>query len=214
MARKGSTQNSTPPLEFPVSQDRNPKLDAANGRRTAPDIHNASVDEITRRNIQTVSELEHASVDQRTFGEKMADLFAAIVGSWTFIVIQSVLLTIWVGINVLAWNYRWDPYPFILLNLALSFQAAYASPIIMMSQNRQTQLAERRNRLDLQINLLSEQENTEMLRLLRKLCEANHIDISDTSCAALAQETSAEKLLHQIDRADEDTSSRISKPVN
>jgi uncharacterized membrane protein len=214
MARKASMQNSTPKLAFPVSHDRNPKFDAANGRQTPPDIDNAGVDEITRRNIQTVNQLEHASDDQRTFGEKMADLFAAIVGSWTFIVIQSVLLTIWVGINVLAWTYRWDPYPFILLNLALSFQAAYASPIIMMSQNRQSQLAERRNRLDLQINLLSEQENTEMLRLLRKLCEANQIDISDTSCAALAQETSAEKLLHQIDRADEDTSSKISKPNN
>ena len=84
--------------------------------------------------------------------------------------------------------------------------------------NRQTQLAERRNRLDLQINLLSEQENTEMLRLLRKLCESNHIDISDTSCAALAKETSAEKLLHQIDRADDKTSAGastgISKPVS
>jgi uncharacterized membrane protein len=169
----------------------------------------ASVDEITRRNIQTVAELEHASIDQRTAGERMADLFAAVVGSWTFIVIQSVLLAIWVSINVMAWSYRWDPYPFILLNLALSFQAAYASPIIMMSQNRQTQLAERRNRLDLQINLLSEQENTEMLRLLRKLCEANHIDISDTSCVALAQETSAEKLLHQIDLAEAETPKRV-----
>jgi uncharacterized membrane protein len=82
-------------------------------------------------------------------------------------------------VNLLAWKYRWDPYPFILLNLALSFQAAYASPIIMMSQNRQNRIADRRNELDLQINLLAEQESTETLHLLRKVCEKLGIDADE-----------------------------------
>ena len=113
---------------------------------------------------------------QRTVGERVADGFAAVVGSWTFIIVQSVLLAVWVIVNLIAWQHRWDPYPFILLNLVLSFQAAYASPIIMMSQNRQSRIADRRNQLDLQINLLAEQESTETLRLLRKLCEHSGID--------------------------------------
>ena len=112
-----------------------------------------------------------------TRGERVADLFAAIVGSWAFIVIQTVLLVIWVTLNLMAWQNKWDPYPFILLNLALSFQAAYASPIIMMSQNRQAKMHERRNRLDLQINLLAEQEITEMLRLLHKICARLEIEV-------------------------------------
>jgi uncharacterized membrane protein len=59
------------------------------------------------------------------------------MGSWPFIIVQSILLIAWMAVNATAWIRHWDPYPFILLNLALSFQAAYAAPIIMMSQNRQ-----------------------------------------------------------------------------
>jgi uncharacterized membrane protein len=128
-------------------------------------------------------------------------VFARTVGSWTFIIIQSILLAIWVILNVLAWVKHWDPYPFILLNLALSFQAAYASPIIMMSQNRQAKLADRRNRLDLQINLLAEQENTEMLRLLRLICERFQIPMQeDSALQALEQETKPSKVVREIDR--------------
>jgi uncharacterized membrane protein len=108
---------------------------------------------------------------------------------------------VWVVINVIAWRYQWDPYPFILLNLALSFQAAYASPIIMMSQNRQGRIADRRNQLDLQINLLAEQESTETLRLLRKLCEHAGIDPgADPHFDALLRATRPDELARQIDR--------------
>ncbi|MDD5652480.1 MAG: DUF1003 domain-containing protein, partial [Candidatus Moranbacteria bacterium] len=70
------------------------------------------------------------------FGDRAADKITEIIGSWKFIIIQSILLFLWVAVNIVAWMSHWDPYPFILLNLALSFQAAYAAPIIMMSQNR------------------------------------------------------------------------------
>jgi uncharacterized membrane protein len=80
--------------------------------------------------------------DQRTPGERVADGVAASVGSWPFIVIQSVLLALWVvanGFLIRDWlgGRPFDPYPFILLNLVLSFQAAYTGPVVMMSQNRQ-----------------------------------------------------------------------------
>jgi uncharacterized membrane protein len=72
-----------------------------------------------------------------TFGQRIADRVAAVMGSWGFIIIQTTILAIWIALNMTAWVQKWDPYPFILLNLALSFQAAYAAPFIMMSQNRQ-----------------------------------------------------------------------------
>src|SRR5271155_5068022 len=75
--------------------------------------------------------------NQLTFGQKIAHDVAATMGSWRFIIIQSLLLFVWIVVNITAYMRHWDPYPFILLNLALSFQAAYAAPIIMMSQNRQ-----------------------------------------------------------------------------
>ncbi|HZZ77108.1 MAG TPA: DUF1003 domain-containing protein [Gemmataceae bacterium] len=135
-----------------------------------------TIADLTRRNVETICKMEKASDVQRTLGQRVADVVAATVGSWPFLIVQSVILAVWVTLNLAVWFYHWDPYPFILLNLALSFQAAYASPIILMSQNRQAQVNERRNKLDLQINLLAEQENTEMLRLLRLLCKKAGVD--------------------------------------
>jgi uncharacterized membrane protein len=134
--------------------------------------HNATIHDLTQRNVETVARMQRAAETHRTFGERVADAVAATVGSWPFIIAQSVILAIWIVVNLLGWF-----YPFILLNLMLSFQAAYASPIIMMSQNRQAKLDARRNQLDLQINLLAEQENTEMLKLLRLLCEKSGIRV-------------------------------------
>jgi len=96
--------------------------------------------------------------ESRTFGERIADRFAAVMGSWSFIIIQSVILTFWIIVNVIAWIEHWDPYPFILLNLALSFQAAYAAPIIMMSQNRQADKDRLAAEHDYQINVKAEEE--------------------------------------------------------
>jgi uncharacterized membrane protein len=93
-----------------------------------------------------------------TTGQQVADHFANVMGSWSFIIIQSVILAAWVVINVAAYVYRWDPYPFILLNLALSFQAAYAAPIIMMSQNRQAAKDRLAAENDYQINVKAEEE--------------------------------------------------------
>jgi len=92
------------------------------------------------------------------FGDRLADSVAAIVGSWPFIIIQSVLLIIWMALNVTAYMRQWDPYPFILLNLVLSFQAAYAAPIIMMSQNRQAAVDRNEAKQDYDINIKAELE--------------------------------------------------------
>jgi uncharacterized membrane protein len=156
---------------------------------------------ITQRNVALITEMEKAADERRTWGERVADLIATWVGSWPFLIVQSVILAIWMTLNVLAWQYRWDPYPFILLNLVLSFQAAYATPIILMSQNRQGKLADRRNKLDLQINLLAEQENTEQLQLLRLLCEKAGVAVDKRREKALEEATEPTKILSQIDEA-------------
>ena len=67
----------------------------------------------------------------------MADGLSASFGSWTFIVVQSVVVVLWIAVNLEAWKQRWDPYPFILLNLVFSTQAAYAAPLLLLSANRQ-----------------------------------------------------------------------------
>ena len=93
-----------------------------------------------------------------TVGQKVADVVAATMGSWPFIIVQTVILAVWIALNVTAVVQKWDPYPFILLNLALSFQAAYAAPFIMMSQNRQQDIDRREAENDHRINIKAELE--------------------------------------------------------
>ena len=97
-----------------------------------------------------------------TSGQRIADGVAATMGSWPFIIVQTAILAFWILLNVVAWIRHWDPYPFILLNLALSFQAAYAAPFIMMSQNRQADIDRRKAEEDYKINIKAELE-TELL---------------------------------------------------
>ncbi|MEO6014227.1 MAG: DUF1003 domain-containing protein [Devosia sp.] len=92
----------------------------------------------------------------RTVGEYASDRIAALVGSWRFILIQSALLALWLVLNILAAVQHWDPYPFILLNLVLSFQAAFTAPVIMMAQNRQSGIDRHKAQLDYDVNLRAE----------------------------------------------------------
>jgi uncharacterized membrane protein len=87
-------------------------------------------------------EKEHSTWHEKhraslSLGQKVADGVANGMGSWRFIISQTVFVLLWMVLNVIGMFYHWDPYPFILLNLLFSTQAAYAAPIIMMAQNRQ-----------------------------------------------------------------------------
>jgi len=93
-----------------------------------------------------------------TFGQRIADKVAAFGGSWTFIISFVIFLLAWIGINVLLSDKGWDPYPFILLNLILSCVAALQAPVIMMSQNRQSEKDRQKADNDYMVNLKSELE--------------------------------------------------------
>jgi uncharacterized membrane protein len=119
-----------------------------------------------------------------TLGKRLSDLVAAIVGSWRFILIQSGLLVAWLIANAAVGSNAWDPYPFILLNLMLSFQAAYMAPIIMMSQNRQSDIDRVRAIADYQVNIRAEAEISllhEKLDLLREQQVAELISLLKAS---------------------------------
>jgi len=136
-----------------------------------------------------VRNVNEAAAQSMTFGERASDAFAATMGSWKFIIIQSVILTIWVMLNVGAYIEHWDPYPFILLNLALSLEAAYAAPIIMMSQNRQAVKDRFAAEEDYQVNTKAEEElkavmqhleqqDELMLDMLRRLEDQHKVVLS------------------------------------
>lgn len=126
------------------------------------------------RNVNEVEE------DQMTMGQRIADKVADTIGSWPFIIVQSIILIAWITANVLLIaNKRWDPYPFILLNLALSFQAAYSAPMIMMSQNRQAAKDRLAAEIDHDVNTKAELEITNLIRHVDELAiriEENHAE--------------------------------------
>lgn len=104
---------------------------------------------------------------QATFGQRLADKVTGIIGSWPFMITQSIFLAAWMFVNVYLaitlishhGNLKaWDPYPFILLNLILSFQAAYTGPIVMMSQNRQNYKDRLAAEQDYNVNTKAEKE--------------------------------------------------------
>lgn len=111
---------------------------------------------------------EHAK-EKRTAGQKASDGVTRVVGSWKFLIIQSTILVVWIILNVIAFAQHWDPYPFILLNLVLSFQAAFTAPIILMSENREAERERQKTRLDLATDRKAEREIKEMRERLEKL---------------------------------------------
>jgi len=121
-------------------------------------FHLAPEDQERLRALRRQRPRLRAQPEQMPFGAKIADWVAKTVGSWRFIILQSIILGLWIILNIIAWWTHWDPYPFILLNLVLSFQAAYAAPIIMMSQNRQSEIDRRHAENDYRVNEKAELE--------------------------------------------------------
>lgn len=126
------------------------------------------------RNVNEVEE------DRMMLGQRVADKVADTIGSWPFIIIQTIILTVWIILNVTAWINHWDPYPFILLNLMLSFQAAYSGPVIMMSQNRQSAKDRLAAEIDHQVNTKAELEINNLIRRMDELelsLEEKHVEL-------------------------------------
>jgi CRP/FNR family transcriptional regulator, cyclic AMP receptor protein len=109
--------------------------------------------------------------EKYTFGERIADVVASFGGSWTFIIVFGVVLTVYTCINIALKGEAWDPYPFILLNLFLSMLAAIQAPVIMMSQNRQDKKDRLRSELDFDVNRRAESEIQNLSRKLNLVTE-------------------------------------------
>jgi uncharacterized membrane protein len=135
---------------------------------------------ILRRGMRGTEQSEAAGIPPLTIGQKIADSVAATMGSWKFIIIQSIILMFWIILNVTAYIQQWDPYPFILLNLALSFQAAYAAPFIMMSQNRQQDIDRKSAENDFKVNVKAELEIELLHQKIDQLRETEVLQLSSS----------------------------------
>jgi uncharacterized membrane protein len=163
-----------------------------------------SVDDLTQRNVELIRQLEESAKQERKRSDLVAEAIANFCGSMTFVWVHVVWFGVWVLINVVPGIPHLDPFPFTFLTLVVSLEAIFLSTFILISQNHDTKISERRNHLDLQINLLSEQENTKMIVMLRAIAAKVGVEIApDPHLQALSEETEPEKVIRQIESREE-----------
>ncbi|HYF16637.1 MAG TPA: DUF1003 domain-containing protein [Ramlibacter sp.] len=160
------------------------------------------VADVTRANVQAMRELDDLENAKRGFSDRVADLIARGCGHIAFTLVHMVAFAAWMAWNTWGASDPPDPYPFTLLTLWVSAEGVFLMSFVLISQNYQARLAERRNQLDLQINLLAEQENSKMLLLLETIArQVGALREEDKEVEVLVQATDPEQLARQIDEA-------------
>lgn len=168
--------------------------------RSQPRQISEQATEITRRNVRTVRELEELAIAEPSFADRTASFVARFAGSIHFVWIHAVFVVAWIAVNSVPGLPHWDPYPFTLLTMWASLEAIFISSFILIAQNYAMRLSERRDQLDLQVNLLAEQETTKSLNLLEAIARKVGAQVGDDpEVAALAEATRLETLARQID---------------
>ena len=162
------------------------------------------VHDLTQQNVKLIRELEEAARQERTRSDVVAEVIANFCGSMTFVWVHIIWFGGWIIINFFPGLPHIDPFPFTFLTLVVSLEAIFLSTFILISQNHDTKTSERRNHLDLQINLLSEQENTKMIAMLQAIAAKVGADVAeDPHVQALSADTEPETLVQQIEAREE-----------
>jgi uncharacterized membrane protein len=169
-----------------------------------------SISSLTRRNVEIIGELEKTANSHRSPTDRMADAISRFVGSMLFVYLHLIWFGIWIALGTLpgvpdAW--RVDPFPFTFLTFVVSLEAIFLSTFILISQNHEERLARRRNHLDLQINLLSEQENSQILKMLEEIQASLQIQ-ADPDAKVLKQAARPDELIAQIEDVIEEPGQR------
>jgi len=172
---------------------------ASESNQFRKDVH-TSLAELTKRNVEIVAQLEKSADAERSLTDRLADSISRFVGSMAFVYIHVAWFGLWIAIFTLpvipaAWQI--DPFPFTFLTFVVSLEAIFLSTFILISQNHEERVARRRNHLDLQINLLSEQENSQMLKMLDAI--HRHLNIvGDPTAQALQEATRPDAMVAEI----------------
>jgi uncharacterized membrane protein len=165
-----------------------------------PVSEDGSADQLTRQNVEAILKSEKTVKQERTRSDLLAEAIARFCGSVRFIWVQVVWFGLWILINVMPGIKHFDPFPFTFLTFVISLEAIFLAIFILISRNQDRKISERRSHLALQINLLSEQENTKLIVMLQAIAARVGADLShDPHLQALSEETEPAKLLDQIE---------------
>jgi len=159
-----------------------------------------TVEELTQQNVTKVAKLEAAAKQHRTATDCVAEAIANFCGSMRFVWVHVVWFGGWILVNSIPGLPHFDQFPFTFLTLVVSLEAIFLSTFILISQNLETRLTDRRSHLDLQLNMLSEQENTKMIAILLAIAKKVDADLShEPDLEALSEDTMPERLVEQIE---------------
>jgi uncharacterized membrane protein len=176
---------------------RPPRRPGTNGARGGPEVVTDTIEQIVR--------LENKDREHRGFSDELANKITAFGGSMLFVWLHVVWFTIWMAINVAYLIFQpFDPYPFGLLTMIVSLEAIFLSTFVLITQNRQALAADRRAKVDLQVNMIAEREITKVLEVVNHVHE--HLGkrpVHDHEIEQMQKPTHVEKLAEAIDEAEE-----------
>jgi uncharacterized membrane protein len=154
-------------------------------------------------NVEAIAKLEHEELHRRSRGEKVSDFFVSLMGSMPFLVFHVVWFAGWfaVNLNAVPGVAPFDPFPFGVLTLIVSSEGVFLSIFILISQNRMARQSDKRAHLDLQVNILTEQEMTMMLRMQQRLCEHLGVEVDTVKEEAkqLLEETDVNRVVSTLE---------------
>jgi len=154
-------------------------------------------------NVDAIAKLEHQELHRRSSGEKVSDFFVSLMGSLPFLIFHIIWFAAWfiVNLNALPGIAPFDPFPFGILTLIVSSEGVFLAIFILISQNRMTRLSDKRAHLDLQVNMLTEQEMTMMLRMQQRLCEhlGLEVDAVKEEAQQLLEETDVRRVVSSLE---------------
>jgi uncharacterized membrane protein len=160
-----------------------------------------SPEDLTRENVRAMRRVEETALANRSRADRIAAFVATFCGSMPFVLLHVAAFGCWIALNTWPGLAHWDPYPFTFLTLVVSLEAIFLASFILISQNYEMRISDRRSQLDLQINLLTEQENTKMIQMLERIAKKVGADAVDPDVRLLEQTTDPEKLVTQIEQA-------------
>jgi uncharacterized membrane protein len=164
-----------------------------------PESVGEAADAITR-NIETIVRLEQAAQRRRTWADRLSDAIAGFTGTIWFVMLHLAWFGLWAGVNtgLIRVVPAFDPYPFQLLCMIVSLEGVLLATFVLIKQNRMGYLSDRREHLDLQINLLAEREVTRVLQMVEAI--AKRLDVpAGTGARELVQDTQVEGVVRKLD---------------
>ncbi|MBA3868242.1 MAG: DUF1003 domain-containing protein [Anaerolineae bacterium] len=172
-------------------------------QNTASTEKNRYLQNNLEQNREIIRSLKTRQDEKRSLAEKIADFMTAIFGSIVFLLINVIWFAIWIVINlkIIPGSVAFDPFPFGLLTMIVSLEAIVLAIFVLISQNRSSKIADLREEIDLQVDMLTERELTKVMHLVCAIAEKQGIDLTqDKELQIMLEPTSMSKIEHALEK--------------